>query len=246
MIYNVRHYSLCDLGIIKNHHKNHRQTPSTNTIANTITTTRPVSPAALRYSPITHKQHPCPTPPLISLFATAIITPYNEAVTPINRIDNGTEYQSLAITQNPAPPITHIPLPTHTHSSYCRLRHPPPPLVAAITIISRTILVCRRPHANYNPQHTLSHTASRQLPTAKYHHLHYQTMPSTNRTSVGLWSTSLNATAGLSRRSISAIPCGTTRNIFSSTKVLPASNALCRSSTARIMTTLSSPFKQPV
>ena len=108
MIYNVRHYSLCDLGIIKHHHKNHRQTPSTNTIANTITTTRPVSPAALRYSPITHVQHPCPTPPLISLFATAIITPYNEAVTPINRIDNGTEYQSLAITQNPAPPVTHI------------------------------------------------------------------------------------------------------------------------------------------
>ena len=67
-----------------------------------------MSPAALRYSPITHVQHPCPTPPLISLFATAIITPYNEAVTPINRIDNGTEYQSLAITQNPAPPVTHI------------------------------------------------------------------------------------------------------------------------------------------
>ena len=64
-----------------------------------------------------------------------------------------------------------------------------------------------------------------------------QTMPSTNRTSVGWSSTSLNATAGLSRRSISAIPCGTMRNIFSSTKALPASNALCLSSTARITTT---------
>ena len=49
----------------------------------------------------------------------------------------------------------------------------------------------------------------------------------------------------MSGQSISAIPCGTMRNIFSSTKDLPASNALCLSSTDRITTTLSSPFKQP-
>lgn len=73
-----------------------------------------------------------------------------------------------------------------------------------------------------------------------------RTMPSTTRTSTGLFSTSLNGTVGASNRFTSVIPCATTRNTFSSTRRLPESNASCRSSTARTTKTLSSPFSQPV
>ena len=72
-----------------------------------------------------------------------------------------------------------------------------------------------------------------------------QTMPSTSRTSAGSSFTNLSATAGRVSLSTSATRCATMRNIFSSTKPLPASNASCPFSTAKTTTTLSSPSKPP-
>ena len=73
-----------------------------------------------------------------------------------------------------------------------------------------------------------------------------QTMPSTTRTSTIMWSRSLNGTAGASSPCTSVTRCTMTRSIFSSTTPLPESKGSCRSSTARTMKTLSSPFSQPV
>ena len=64
------------------------------------------------------------------------------------------------------------------------------------------------------------------------------TMPSTNKTSIGWSSTSLNATAGRWRLSISATRCATTKNISSSTKALRASCDSCHSSIAPTTPTL--------